>query len=633
MLEYNGKEFRNLEDQVGYLTNAFHSGKLINELGIRVLGVFNDLTTAKETIRPPYEYGDAFEIGTQKPYNLYIYTRNIEDFFDFGPFPAPGPKGDLGPAPSIQINANVTNTTGTPEATVTKTGTDEAPTFNFTFKNIKGERGREGMQGVQGPRGYPGSMGPVGPRGYKGDKGDVGPAFKLLGDLTSTSQLPPPTAALQAQGAAYTIPNAQGVKHIWVIQGTDNLLWVDIGKSGVQGQKGDPGDGINSLKTVKDIGAPSVTYNTTDGITINNTERYTYITAGSGAQVDVSTEKKIPLIAGEGISINATSEADKVAIKSLSSNISNGTGTGSLVQKTVSSSGTPYNNEASGSGAVAFGKVAKSLGNTSFVIGQKNTAKENASCGFVGGYGNTIDNATTFAFGQGLLNEGKSSIVVGKNLKNYAITSAVFGEGNPEYKINPSSPDKSNQIAYLNNLAEAGGDVTGSGDNRVGITGVNKGTNSLIAGNNHWNGAINSSILGNQNIIGKNDVGYDTPCANNFIGNGQINFIDRAHNSAILGAHNRIVNSKNTNLFGLYLKAEWRNEKTVVGYYNSDKADTIFEVGNGTSDNYNDRKNAFEVLADGTIRVPNFDSNGNRIGMVTLKVVNGSLQITTYLQP
>ena len=313
MLKYNGKEFRNLEDQVGYLTEAFKSGKLIDELGIKVLGVFSDLTTAKETIRPPYEYGDAFEIGTTKPYNLYIYTRNIEDFFDFGPFPAPGPQGELGRTPIISIDASVTNTTGTPEATVVKTGTDEEPIFNFTFKNIKGERGREGMQGVQGLRGEPGSMGPIGPRGYPGPKGDTAPAFKLLGNLTSTSQLPTPTAELQAQGAAYTIPNDAGVKHIWVIQGTDNLLWVDIGVSGVQGPKGDPGLGLNDLQSIQDIGAPSVTYNTTDGITINNTGRYTY----SSGQVDVPTQRKIPLIAGEGISIGATNEADKVVIKNL----------------------------------------------------------------------------------------------------------------------------------------------------------------------------------------------------------------------------------------------------------------------------------------------------------------------------
>ena len=532
MLKYNGKEFRNLEDQVGYLTDAFKSGKLIDELGIKVLGVFPDLTTAKETIRPPYEYGDAFEIGTQKPYNLYIYTRNIEDFFDFGPFPAPGPKGDLGPTPSISINASVTNTTGSPEAIVTKTGTDEAPIFNFTFKNIKGERGRTGMQGIQGPTGPTGRTGPIGPRGNTGPKGDVGPAFKLLGDLTSTSQLPSPTATLQAQGAAYTIPNAQGVKHIWVIQGTDNLLWTDIGISGVQGPKGDPGDGINSLKTVKDIGAPNVTYNTTDGITINGTDRYTYITAGSGAQVDVNAEKKIPLIAGEGISINATSEADKAVIKSLSSNIKNGTGVGSLVQKTVSSSGTPYANEASGSGAVAMGKKVKSKGNATFVIGQENEAIAGTSASFTSGRLN--------------VNRGSYNITGGENNANNNSWSLVIGKGNAV------SDGRFGIVSGLDNL----------------FTGPGSDENSAV------------SMLG-KNLYAQ----YYMP----------------SDGALLIGRYNEVQSTQGR----------------------------LFVIGNGTSKD--DRKNAFEVLEDGRIRVPNFDASGNRIGMVTLKVVNGSLQITTYI--
>ena len=400
MLEYNGKEFRNLEDQVGYLTAAFNSGKLIDELGIKVLGVFPDLTTAKETIRPPYEYGDAFEIGTDKPYNLYIYTRNIEDFFDFGLFPAPGPEGKLGPTPSISITAEATNTTGTPEAIVTKTGTDEAPIFNFTFKNIKGERGQTGMQGVQGPRGFQGPTGPIGPRGNTGPKGDVGPAFKLLGDLTSTSQLPSPTASLQAQGAAYTIPNAQGVKHIWVIQGTDNLLWVDLGESGVQGPKGDDGLGINNLRTVKDIGAPSVTYNTTDGITINGTERYTYITAGSGAQVDVNTEKKIPIRPGvgfdSGIDIGANSTNDMILIKN-NLGIMPGRIKYSLCQKRINSKGELVASDAYQKCSVALG------GNT------------------VAGDPNGDANAYSFAFAA---NEENKAI---------ARSSAAFGRGNRTY--------------------------------------------------------------------------------------------------------------------------------------------------------------------------------------------------------
>ena len=534
MLKYNGKEFRNLEDQVGYLTDAFKSGKLIDELGIKVLGVFPTLDTAKDAIKPPYEYGDAFEIGTTKPYNLYIYTRNIEDFFDFGPFPAPGPQGKLGPTPSISINANVTDTTGTPEATVTKTGTDEAPIFNFTFKNIKGERGQTGMQGIQGPRGFQGPTGPIGPKGNTGPKGDVGPAFKLLGDLTSTSQLPSPTAELQAQGAAYTIPNAQGIKHIWVIQGTDNLLWTDIGVSGVRGPQGDPGVGINSLRTVKDIGAPSVTYNTTDGITINNTERYTYITAGSGAEVDVSTEKKIPLIAGEGISIDATKEADKVTIKTLNTNLKNGTGTGSLVQKTVSSSGTPYANEASGSGAVAFGKKVKSKGNATFVIGQENEAIANTSASFTSGRLN--------------VNRGSYNITGGENNANNNSWNLVIGKGNAV------SDGRFGIVSGLDNV----------------FTGLGSDDNSAVS------------------ILGKNlYVQYSMP----------------SDGALLIGRYNEIQGTSGR----------------------------LFIVGNGTSKD--DRKNAFEILEDGRIRVPNFDSNGNRIGMVTLKFINGELKITTYLQP
>ena len=519
MLEYNGKEFRNLEDQVGYLTAAFNSGKLIDELGIKVLGVLPDLITAKETIRRPYEYGDALEIGTEKPYNLYIYTRNIEDFFDFGPFPAPGPKGDLGPTPSISINANVTNTTGTPEATVTKTGTDEAPVFNFTFKNIKGERGQTGMQGVrgfEGPRGY---QGPIGPRGLKGEKGDTGPAFKLLGDLTSTSQLPTPTVALQAKGSAYTIPNAQGIKHIWVIQGTDNLLWVDIGVSGVQGPKGDPGTGINDLQSVVDIGTPGVIYNSNKGIIANSVERYTY---GDREQVDVPTQRKIPLIAGEGISIDAPNGTNKAIIKTLNTNLINGTGTDSIVQK---------------------------------YSGQTDETH----------FGNISEGESGAVFGEANSNSGNRAIVSGKMNRNSAPNSLIIGLGNGRGigatpNINALSGEQLFVFGNLNSVSNGDGNI----------------------------------VLGVENTL--SDVRYTT-----IIGRGNI------------------IN--NTSLY---------EGKCVVGRYNNQKSDTMFEVGVG---DYNNRVNGLEVLKEGTIRVPNFDSNGNRIGMVTLKVVNGSLQITTYPAP
>ena len=126
MLTFDGKEFRNLEDQVGYLTAAFQTGKLIDELGIRVLGVFPTIAEAKTALPGPYEYGDAFSIGTVAPYSLYIYTRNIMDFFNFGPFPAPGPQGLKG---------------------------DKGDKGD---KGERGERGPQGRQGMQGMRGAEG---------------------------------------------------------------------------------------------------------------------------------------------------------------------------------------------------------------------------------------------------------------------------------------------------------------------------------------------------------------------------------------------------------------------------------------------------------------------------------------------
>lgn len=52
-----------------------------------------------------------------------------------------GPKGDTGATPNISVTASVDNNTGTPSVEVSKSGTAEAPSFNFAFKNLKGGGG------------------------------------------------------------------------------------------------------------------------------------------------------------------------------------------------------------------------------------------------------------------------------------------------------------------------------------------------------------------------------------------------------------------------------------------------------------------------------------------------------------
>lgn len=59
-----------------------------------------------------------------------------------------GPKGDTGATPNISVTASVDNNTGTPSVEVSKSGTAEAPSFNFAFKNLKGGGGGSAANGI-----------------------------------------------------------------------------------------------------------------------------------------------------------------------------------------------------------------------------------------------------------------------------------------------------------------------------------------------------------------------------------------------------------------------------------------------------------------------------------------------------
>ena len=58
--------------------------------------------------------------------------------------------------------ATVSNTVGTPEVTVEKTGSAPSPVYTFNFKNVKGDTGPTGPTGSVGPTGATGATGSVG---------------------------------------------------------------------------------------------------------------------------------------------------------------------------------------------------------------------------------------------------------------------------------------------------------------------------------------------------------------------------------------------------------------------------------------------------------------------------------------
>ena len=83
---------------MGYLISLHDNEVDWNLLGIKVIGAIDALPIPAGT----YEYGDAYMVGTEPPYDMYIYTRpdgavHTEGYwFPIGKFPMPGPQGPKG---------------------------------------------------------------------------------------------------------------------------------------------------------------------------------------------------------------------------------------------------------------------------------------------------------------------------------------------------------------------------------------------------------------------------------------------------------------------------------------------------------------------------------------------------------
>lgn len=85
------------------------------------------------------------------------------------PAPIKGDKGDNGFTPDITATASVDQTTGNATVTVTKTGAETNPAFNFSFTGLKGERGEPGQPGKNGEPGAKGEPGTPGADGVTPD--------------------------------------------------------------------------------------------------------------------------------------------------------------------------------------------------------------------------------------------------------------------------------------------------------------------------------------------------------------------------------------------------------------------------------------------------------------------------------
>ena len=232
MQTINGIVYRNLQEQVDQNKNDIAAWKDAAKFDIRTVGT---CATADDLPSPTTytgDYGDMYAVGTEAPYEYYIFTRPTSSmtypyWFDAGQLQIQGDQGPQGiqgeAGPTGERGSLWTSNTSNPGATGnTKAGdqhlrTDNGDVFQFDGSawnrtgNIRGPQGIQGAQGLQGPKGDTGETGP------KGDTGDVGGFINIVATLATADLLPDP-ATLDNLTYAYLV-------------GDNNELYIQVGKT------------------------------------------------------------------------------------------------------------------------------------------------------------------------------------------------------------------------------------------------------------------------------------------------------------------------------------------------------------------------------------------------------------------
>ena len=143
MLKFGNREFRNLQEQVLKnmcdIQDIEQGATVLAAFGIKVVGQVNQASDLPAPASYTGNLGDAFLVGTQAPYDYYIYAKAYDGqeqpaFYNLGQFPQPGPKGDKGDAAGFgTVSATATSVVGQPTVSVNTSGTNEAKNIAFEF--------------------------------------------------------------------------------------------------------------------------------------------------------------------------------------------------------------------------------------------------------------------------------------------------------------------------------------------------------------------------------------------------------------------------------------------------------------------------------------------------------------------
>lgn len=298
MLEIDNKQLRNLQEQVlknqHDIADINEANKVLNQFGIKVVGQVMDVVQLPDPSTYVGDYGDAYLVGTETPYDYYIFTRpnqfhETSFWLNIGVFPLAGPQGEKGEqgdqGPQGDGSKWYVSSNDPASAQGFKNGDqwlNSSTGYVFSFENSTwiNKGNIRGLQGVQGPQGPQGVQGPQGPQGIQGPQGDVGGFINIQGIVANAEQLPTPTS-LGNLTVAYLV----GAE-------TPYDLYIQIGET-------------SETAVWKNMGALNVgTYVTIDGNYVNVLEMANYqkklktvvLTVSGGATYGTITQEQLNIL-------------------------------------------------------------------------------------------------------------------------------------------------------------------------------------------------------------------------------------------------------------------------------------------------------------------------------------------------
>ena len=183
MLNFGNKEFRNLQEQVLYLSNR-------SNFGLNIKGEVETVPQLGDI--PNTNIGDVYLVGKAAPFNFYIKTAD-KTWTNLGKLESnvPGPQGLQGIQGIKGTDGSVIYTNNQPESAnngdlyISNDG--KLYQYDNEWKLVTSLRGSVGPVGPKGPQGI---QGPQGERGERGEKGDTGIGIRIGGNVATEDLLP-----------------------------------------------------------------------------------------------------------------------------------------------------------------------------------------------------------------------------------------------------------------------------------------------------------------------------------------------------------------------------------------------------------------------------------------------------------